>query len=497
MSPPAASPIFLPACDLTRMLRDRQISATELLDLHLGRVRAVNPKINAIVALDEEHARADAKRADEMATRGRPLGPLHGLPMTVKDVFETAGMPTTCGIPALRNHMAESDAAVVARLREHGAIIFGKTNVPEGAGDHQSYNSIYGITRNPWNLERTAGGSSGGAAAAVASCMSPLEVGSDVGGSIRCPAHFCGVYGLKPSHGIVSTFGHIPPPPGTYSEPPMAVAGPIARSAYDLELALDVLAAPNDLDRKGKVWQLPAARRERLADFRVALWADTRHYPVDAEYLEAIHAFADDLRSLGVNIDEEARPPIDPEHSNDVYMTTLFAMWCSGAPEEMFQRYAAAGAGLPADDKSWPARIARATRTDLRTWVRLGEDREKLRRAWELFFRDFDVLICPVMSTPAFPHDTAGVDHTEQMKRSVKMSQGTLPYLDNLIWPGLITVANLPSTAIPMRRHVDGLPVGVQVASAYLEDRTTLRFAQLLEDELGGFVPPDDARFAG
>ncbi|HEY7457436.1 MAG TPA: amidase [Xanthobacteraceae bacterium] len=490
------SPVFLTVRELIRLLRDKQISALELLELQLDRVQEVNPKINAIVAFDEERARKDAKRADEAAARGKSLGALHGLPMTVKDVFETVGMPTTCGIPALRNHMAGRDAAVVALLREHGAVIFGKSNVPEGAGDHQSYNSIYGITRNPWNLDRTCGGSSGGAAAAVATAMTPLEVGSDVGGSIRCPAHFCGVFGHKPSHGLVPLAGHIPPEPGALRDIEMEVAGPLARSAYDLELALDVLATPNDLDRKGRVWKLPNARRERLQDFRVALWADTRSYPVDPGYLNAIHAFADDLRKLGAKIDDKARPAIDTEESNETYIATLFGMWGGGLPDEIFNAYVTAAAGLDPKDRSWAARIGRAAGQNLRNWDRLQEKRAKLRRIWEAFFRDYDILICPVMVTPAFPHDTSGADHTAQLHRTMKVGNDTLPYLDNLIWPGLITLVNLPATVVPTRRFTEGLPTGIQIVSGYLEDRTTLGFAQLIEDELGGFMPPQESVFA-
>ena len=491
----APSP-FATVRDLTHMLRDRKISAVELLDLHLARVRAVNPALNAVVALDEDGARQQARRADEALAAKKPLGPLHGLPMTIKDSFEVVGMPATCGIVALRDHRPRRDADAVEAVRAAGAVIFGKSNVPEGAGDHQSYNPVYGLTRNPWNLGRSAGGSSGGAAAAVASGMTPLEIGSDIGGSIRCPAHFCGVFGHKPSYGLVPMRGHIPPPPGCLSEAVMGVAGPIARSAYDLELALDLVARPNDLDRKGKVWRLPPPRRERLQDFRVALWADDKHYPVDPAYLAAIHAFADDLRKLGVKVNE-ARPQIDPLASDDIFVATLFGIWSNGLPEEQIRAYAAAMAGFAADDRSWPARIGRAFGQNVRDWSRLQEKREHLMRAWVPFFGDYDVLIAPVMTTAAFPHDTSGHDHSAQLHRTIKVGSGTRPYLDNLMWPGLITVAELPATAVPIRRMVDGVPVGVQVAGGFLEDRTTLCFAQLIEEEFGGFIPPDEKLFVG
>jgi amidase len=487
-----ASPIFSSAREQLRMLREKNIGAVELLDLHLARVKEVNPAINAIVALDEARARRDAECADTALARGKALGPLHGLPMTVKDVFEMEGVVTTCGIEALRNHIPGHDAAVLTALRDAGAIIFGKTNVPEGAGDHQSYNEIYGITRNPWNLDVTAGGSSGGAAAAVATGMTPLEVGSDVGGSIRCPAHFCGTFGHKPSHGLVPLYGHIPPEPGALRDIEMEVAGPLARSAYDLEILFDAIARPNDLDRKGKTWRLPKARHERLKDYRVALWADTKHYPVDPGYLDAIHAFASDLRRAGVTIDDRARPAIDPEESNETYIATLFGMWGGGLSEEAFQGYLKASAGLAPSDKSWPARIGRAAAQTLRDWDRLQEKRARMRRAWEAFFADFDILICPVMVTPAFPHDTSGADHTAQLHRTMKVGNDSLPYLDNLIWPGLITLVNLPSTVAPTRHFTNGLPTGVQLVSGFLEDRTTLRFAQLVEEEFGGFIAPGE-----
>ncbi len=495
MNRPTSSPIFATAREQLRLLRDKKIGAVELLDLALARVREANPAVNAVIAFDEERARASARRADEALAKGTPRGALHGLPMTVKDVFEMQGVVTTCGMEPLRNYVPEQDALVLTQLREAGAVIYGKTNVPEGAGDHQSYNAIYGVTRNPWNLEVTAGGSSGGAAAAVATHMTGLEVGSDVGGSIRCPAHFCGTFGHKPSHGLVPLIGHIPPEPGALRDVEMEVAGPLARSAYDLELLFDVIAAPNDLDRKGKRWDLPKPRHNSLKDFRIALWADTKHYPVDPGYLEAIHAFAEDLRRAGAKIDDKARPAIDPEESNETYIATLFGMWGGGLSDEAFDGYVRAAAGLDPADKSWPARIGRAAAQTLRDWDRLQEKRAKMRRAWEAFFRDYDVLLCPVMVTPAFPHDTSGADHTAQLHRTMKVGGESLPYLDNLIWPGLITVVSLPSTVAPTRHFTNGLPTGIQIVSGYLEDRTTLRFAQLVEDEFGGFIAPKEDVF--
>jgi amidase len=265
----------------------------------------------------------------------------------------------------------------------------------------------------------------------------------------------------------------------------------MARSAYDLELALEIVAKPNALDRKGRIWKLPASRCEKLADFRVAIWADEKGPAVDPAYLSKIHAFADDLRDLGVKI-AETRPPIDVDECIDVYASTLFGMWSANLPEELFNVYAASATDVKSSDRSWAARIGRGSTQSVREWNQTIEKRERVRRIWENFFLEFDILLCPVVATVAFEHDPSGVDHTAQLKRTVRVGAKQIPYLDLLIWPGLITLPKLPSTVLPTGHFVDGLPVGVQVVSAYLEDRSTLRFAQLVEDATGGFMAPPE-----
>ena len=279
------------------------------------RTQRLNPALNAVVELDLEMARQAARTADDAAEGHR--GPLHGLPMTVKDTFEVVGMTATCGLPELAQHRPDRDADAVARLRAAGAIPFGKTNVPSLAADHQSSNPVYGVTRNPWNLARTPGGSSGGAAVAVAAGLTPFELGSDIGGSIRCPAHFCGVYGHKSSHGIVPLRGHIPPMPGEFLAPPLGVAGPIARDPRDLELLLDVLVAPGELDRRAWHVRIPPSRRDRLRDFHVTLCTDTG-FSVDGRQLLAIQGLVEDLRRAGVTVDDAPPPGIDWAASDDL-----------------------------------------------------------------------------------------------------------------------------------------------------------------------------------
>ena len=483
-----ASVAYCTAAELARMLATGQISASELLEENLARVRKVNPGINAVVVLDEEGARKAALEADHARARGAARGPLHGLSMTIKDTFAVTGMTATCGLEELRNYRPMADAAVVARLRKAGAIFFGKTNLPPAAADHQSCNPVFGLTRNPWNADRTVGGSSGGSAAALAAGITPLELGSDIGGSIRVPSHFCGVYGHKPSYGIVPLEGHIPPPPGHLSQPELAVAGPLARSAFDLELMLDIITGARELEQTAFRIAMPPARHADLRGFRVAVWNDASAYPLDADYAAAIEALVGDLKRLGAQVDPAARPAIDPALSFRTYMQTLFGIIGAGFPPPLREAIIAGGRAAP--DGSYPRMVADAVGQSYADFAAAAEQREKLFRAWREFFTRYDVLLCPITPTVAFPHDVARLDMAAQFDRRIVVNGKAAPYMDNLMWPGLVTVANLPATAIPTRRLVDGLPAGVQIVGPYLEDRTTLKFAQLLERELGGFMPP-------
>jgi amidase len=478
------------ASELLKLLRERKLGALELLDLQLSRIERLNPALNAVVALDVETARQSARAADNTPADQRGL--LHGLPLTIKDAFEVIGMPATCGFPHLASHVPQRDADAVARLRAAGAVPFGKTNVPLAAADHQSYNPVYGTTNNPWDVKRTPGGSSGGAAAAVAAGFSALELGSDIGGSIRCPSHFCGVYGHKSSYELVPLRGHIPPMPGALSMPPLGVAGPIARSAADLELALDILAAPPRDDLGAWSVRIPPSRHERLADFRIALWADQKGYSVDRRCLEAMHAFADDLRKAGARVDEYARPEINIETSDDIYVAMLFSTVSNGMSEEILAQTERVARELNAGPRSYPTRIAKAVRLTHHEFLALEEQQQQLRRAWARFFESYDVILCPIMPTVAFPHDQSGTGpgHIAQYSRTVTVDGKSVPYLNGLQWPGLVTVANLPATAIPTGRRIDGMPMGLQAVGPYLEDRTPIRFAHLAEQALGGFVPP-------
>jgi amidase len=397
-----------------------------------------------------------------------------------------AGLPQSAGMEVFAAYRPERDCLIATKIFDAGAALLGKTNIPVALADWQANSPVYGVTNNPWDLTRTPGGSTGGGGAALAAGMTPLEIGSDIGGSIRVPAHFCGVYGHKPSYGLVSTEGHIPPPPGHIAPAELGVAGPLARSAFDLELLFDVVLGTSDLDVADAELRLPATRHDDLRAFRVAVWNDGRSYPLDDAYANAIDGLVDDLARLGVAVSRTARPAIDPAASYAVYLQTLFGIIGAGFPPPA--RDALLAAGEAAESGSYPRRVADAIRQSLPQHFAATEQRHQLYRAWRGFFADYDVLLCPVTPTVAFPHDIERLDLAAQFTRRLVVNGGTIQYMDNLAWPGLVTVANLPATAIPTGRIVGSVPAGVQVVGPYLGDRTTLRFAQLVEQAFGGFA---------
>lgn len=473
------------ASELVAALRRREVGSVELLDHHLERIDRLNSGLNAVVTLDVDRARAEATAADAAIAAGDTLGALHGLPMTIKDCIATAGMRTTAGAPEFAGYVPEADAVAVARLRAAGAIVFGKTNLPAWAGDCQTYNDIFGTTNNPWDVERTPGGSSGGAAAAVAAGLTPLELGSDLGGSIRIPVHFCGVYGLKPTWGIIPTQGHIPPPPGVLSELDVGVVGPIARSAEDLELALGVLAGADTARAIGWRLELPPPRAGALGEYRVAASLDDPYCPIGAEVQAVQRVAVDALVSAGVSIDESARPP-SLEEGHDVAQRLIQGGMSHAIPRDEFDRLRAVAASRPSDDDAPASRWARNITQLARELNLVIEQRAHLAMAWAEFFHRYDVLLCPVMLTPAFVHDQSpDVD-----ARTIDVDGAPRPYSDQFAWLQAIGVVQLPVVTAPIGRTPAGLPVGIQVVAPYLEDRTAIDFARRMAEVVGGYVAP-------
>ena len=476
---------FRPAVALAKALRAGELGSRELLEHYVARVERLNSRVNAIVTLDLERARRRADAADAARARGELWGPLHGLPMTIKDSFETAGLRSTCGVPELAEHVPARDATAVARIAAAGAVVFGKTNAPTWAMDVQTYNPVFGTTNNPWDTTRSPGGSSGGAAAAVAAGLTALELGSDIGGSIRNPAHYCGVYGHKSSYGIVPARGHLPPPPGTLADTDIGVFGPIGRSADDLALLLEVIAGPEEDQAVGWRLALPPPRRGALGDYRVAAWLDDPACPVDDTVRGRLEATVDALAKAGVRVDTRVRPVDFAEAYRD-YLQLLLPVTMAGAPESTIAALSEHARQLAPDDDGLQARLARFATQRHRDWLVADERRQRHRAAWAALFRDYDVLLCPVTPVTAITHDHEG----DVFSRTIQVNGKTRLYADQVAWAGVIGMAFLPATVAPVGRTSAGLPVGVQIVGPYLEDRTPLDFARRLGDVIGGFEAP-------
>lgn len=478
--------LYRGAFELAREIKAGHLSSVQVLDFFLARIARFNEGLNAVVALDTERASERAAAADAAAARGEDWGPLHGVPLTIKDSFCTAGLVTVGGIPDCRDNIPATNAAAVQRYIEAGAIVFGKTNVPYMTADLQTYNEVYGVTNNPWNPARTCGGSSGGAAAALAAGLTPLELGSDIGGSIRTPSHFNGVFGHKSSFGIVPYAGHLPPGEGVLSEPDLTVAGPLATCVDDLEQALDLLLGPDSSDAPAWRVELPPPSFRELGGLRVAVWADDPFCPVDREVQRCINSVAGTLQHLGARVDLEARPDIDPEANHRNYVQLLMAVMAATLPEAVREMAAEAVVAADPADCGEAMLQMRGIALSHSAWLEQNEIRLRTREAWSRFFGEFDVLLCPCVHVPAFPHD-----HTPDMlQRSLVVNGATRPYTDLLRWAGLTVNAYLPATVVPAGLTLDGLPVGVQVVSRYLGDRTTLAVARLLERHHRAFTAP-------
>lgn len=476
---------FAAALDQAAALRSGRITAEALLERQLARVDAVNGAINAIIWQDRDAALAEARRCDAEAARGAFRGPLHGVPVTVKESFDIAGAPSTWGDPAWRDNIAAEDADTVKRYRAAGAVVFGKTNVPLRLADWQTFNAVYGTTNNPWDQTRTPGGSSGGAAAALASGMTALEVGSDIGSSIRNPAHYCGVFGHKPSWGVVSEQGQ--KPRGWMNDVDITVSGPLARSAADLSLGFELLQGPDRFQRGAWASACPGDDRTKLSAFKVAVKFDDPQAPVDQAYIDALSRFTDQLAKAGASV-TIAEPKIDTEAHYTLYLRLLGAALASemSAEDVAELRAALAAFGDPRASRVLGPRLD-GVEISHGDWLRAGNARRQARLVFDAFFEDYDVLICPVARTAAFPQMPEG----KRFERMITVNGMQEPEFVQLFWAGYSGVVHLPSTVGPMDQ-IGGLPVGYQAIAGFGRDRTSLAFARAVEREIVGFVPPPD-----
>ncbi|HEX2886911.1 amidase [Vineibacter terrae] len=475
------------AHELVADLAARRVSAVELLDQAIARIEGLDKHINAVVVRDFDRARQAAVAADQALARGERR-PLLGLPMTVKESYNIAGLPTTWGFPSFKDWRPAEDAVVVQRLKAAGAVIMGKTNVPVALGDWQSTNPVYGTTNNPYDVARTPGGSSGGAAAALAAGYVALEMGSDIGGSLRTPAHYCGVFAHKPSYGIVPSRGQTFPgaPAIPSAGDGLSVVGPMARSAQDLALALDIVAGPDE-QRDGVGWRLvlPRPRHRALRDFKV-LVIDTHPLCPTAEAIRtALARLAGRLDKEGATVLRQSPLLPDLAEATRTYMRLLGPVLTAGRPPAYYEQMRALAASMGADSQSLDAIYVRGANVGWRDWQAAGRARTVQQQQWATLFKTFDVVLCPPMPTAAFPHD-----HAEVSARRLDVDGQAQPYTNNIVWAGPATAAGLPASVAPIDRTSTGLPIGVQIIGPYLEDATPIQFAQLLEEAFGGFVPP-------
>ena len=487
----------LSATEALVQLRSQAISSRDLLEACIARVKALNPQLNAVIAHNHEAARALADQADRARRRGESLGPLHGLPMTLKDAWEVPGMPCVGGAPEYQHHLPQRAGPAIQGVLDAGAIVFGKTNVPYKSLDVQTDNPVFGTTNNPWDVRKTCGGSSGGAAVALATGMTPLEIGSDIGGSIRIPAHFCGVYGHKATHSLISMRGHIPGDPGHVSEPPLAVAGPMARTADDLQLLFDLMVGSPPAMQPGCTVGLPSPRHERIDQYRVLVWVDDPDCPIDAGMTEVYRQLAQKLKAAGVQVDVGSPLGMGLKDFYPLYFSqlgSLMGAWLR--PDER----RAKGMVAPFGQATAPLmralgklvslphsvdQFVKGMTAGLGDWFEVVEQGNLLREAFCAVFERYDVVLMPPTYTPAFAHD-----HGFTATRRITVDGVRRHYSDLFMWIAPATLMGLPATSAPVGLTAGRLPVNVQIMGAPYQDRVTMHFAKLLAGVMGGFVKP-------
>jgi amidase len=471
-------------------LRAREISSEQLTRSYLERIERNNAELNAIVSLDEEGALARARRCDGEIADGAEHGLLHGLPITIKDGWEVAGIHSTAGIPGLRDHVPAGDAEVVARVRRAGAVILGKTNIPTANADFQTSNPVFGTTNNPWDHSRTPGGSCGGGAAAVASGLSGLELGSEIGGSLRLPAHFTGIYGHKSSFGLAPTTNHLPPgpgDPGRHLEPDLVVAGGMARAPGDLELLLQTIAGPSP--ERAVAWslKLPEPRARELGDFHIGVWFDDPFVPLDSAVGRVLDDAVEALRAAGANLDSNPALPVGLEESHRVYEALLFGAFSTDRSTYSLKGTAYFIRSALTHPRGQAPRTMKLIRQRHEQWLHQHMKRLELQARWREFFQRYDALLMPVTASVAPPHH--GKDH-DRFGRSYAVNGEERDYFEQQVWNGVANLIGAPATAVPAGLTASGLPAGFQIMGPAFEDLTTIELARRVSEQVGGFIAP-------
>jgi Asp-tRNA(Asn)/Glu-tRNA(Gln) amidotransferase A subunit family amidase len=464
---------FLSAVSMAEQIRQKKLSPVELVEAHLTRIQQLNPKLNAFVHVDFDGARRQARVAEAAVCNGEELGVLHGVPLSIKSAMQVAGLRWETGTKLRAGVVAERDAPLVARLRQAGAIILGVTNAPEMLMAWETDNLLYGRTNNPWDLARTPGGSSGGEAAAIAAGMSAGGVGSDGGGSIREPAHFSGICGLKPTPGRIPATGHFPASVGPFAL--LGVVGPMARTMGDLKILFEVLQGPDDGDPSAAPVPVRWPGKDDLKRVRVGYFEDDGRTPVTLETRAAVRSAAEALRHAGFQVG-----PFRPqglEHARKLWWQLfgiaggmMLGPMTKGREEELSPM-------LREFSQSVAAQPAHTGESLLETWIQ----RDVVRMQVFAQMRDYPVLLCPVASIPAFGHG----------ERSWQVEGKTVQYFDAWSYTEWFNLLGTPAAAVPVAKSPEGLPIGVQIVAGPWQEELVISVAAALEDQLGPWGHPN------
>lgn len=480
----------LSAEKIVSKIKARAFSCQDLLAYYEAQYQKHNSRINAIVATNFDEARKRSIAADEALKNGEDWGPLHGLPVTIKDCFEVVGMPTTAGNPIYKEHYPSQNAEVVQRLINAGAVVFGKTNVPLNAGDVQSFNDIYGTTNNPWDISKTPGGSSGGAAAALVAGLSPIELGSDIGGSIRTPSHWCGVFGHKPSHGIVPLKGHIPDAPGTLAMPDLGVAGPLAKTPEDLSILFDILTTPTEPVSDGWALTLNASSKQSFSDYKILAWFDDPAAPVEKEVRQRYQTLVETLKDKGAHVDEGS-----PDNLTLVDFYVPYLRLLAGEIATSMSTHELIKAMLLVPLLSVIGRFIgfpptfmntlKSLRQTHRSWKKTNEERLQLAARLQTTFDEYDIILMPIVPTTAIPHN----QKDDIPLRKISVNGETRNYTELFPWISVATILGLPATSAPLAVTEEGMPMNVQIVSRKFKNKETIQFATLLHKLVGTIAP--------
>ncbi|MBE9047959.1 amidase [Pleurocapsales cyanobacterium LEGE 10410] len=484
--------VFATASQLAQMIRDKKVSAVEVLDAYLEQIDKHNVRLNAIATLDVERARTRAIEADEALARGENCGVLHGVPITIKDTFETAGLLTTAGYKSLKNYVPQQDAIAVERLRSAGAVIMAKTNCASLAADHQTNNSVFGRTNNPWNLDYIPGGSTGGGAAAVAAGLSPLELGSDGGGSIRQPAHCCGIYGFKATDRLVPSLGHLPELPGYPKSIRHVLAiGTLARCVEDLQLCLSVIAGADSRQPEIPPVTLKTSTKKPLSSLRIAWTPELGNLTVDKEIKLALTNFVTQLIEAGCQVEQQIPKEFDCDLAWQTYGESYGQEILAASPtitwdnimQTLKMNYYKTRVDRQYKDSPLERGFLKAFPTDFKKYMKALTIRDRLVAQMDNFLADWDAYLCPVSSITAFPHQPKG--------KPIEVNKIKLPY--TTACGGYATLFNFtghPVVVIPIGKTQAGLPIGVQIVGKRWQDRLLLAIAQKIGQTIGKFTQP-------